>query len=111
MSRSVKPLETLAGLVLDHELARLRAARAAIDRSRDQLQAINAPSDPGDLPAVAAGLVEINYRRWADIRRAELNALMARQTVTMIETRGEAAKAFGRLQALRGVAAKLAERK
>lgn len=111
MSRSVKPLETLAGLVLDHELARLRTARAALDRSRDQLQVINAPSDPGDLPTVAAALIDLSYRRWADTRRAELNALMARQTVTVIETQAGAAKAFGRLQALRGIAAKLAARK
>jgi hypothetical protein len=100
-------LEALAQLVLDQRLGQLRQRGAELQRSHDQLAAINAAAAPGDLPPVAAGLVEINYGRWADRRRAELNAVIARQRASMIEARAEATLAFGRAQALEGTAAKM----
>ena len=103
-------LEALAQLVLDRRLAQLRQAAVDLGRSQDQLAAINAAAAPGDLPPVAAGLVEINYGRWADRRRAELNGVIARQRAAMIEARADATQAFGRVQALQGTAAKLARR-
>jgi len=107
MKQELKRLEALARLVLDHRLDQLRASVTRLERSEDQLQAVNAAAAPADLPPLAAGLVEINYGRWADIRRAELNTLIARQRAEVIEVRAEATTAFGRLQALRGAGEKL----
>ena len=100
----------LAELVLDRRLQDLREAAAARHRSRMQLDAIMAAAAPADLPPVTAGLVGLAYQRWADIRRSELNAVIARQTATWLTARSEAATAFGRLQAIRGVAEKLARK-
>lgn len=105
--RDLQRLEALARLVLDHGLAELRSAAAQLERSQDQLRAINMAAAPADLAPVAAGLVELNYGRWADIRRAELNSVIARQRAAVIEARAEATVAFGRLQALRGAAEKV----
>ena len=103
-------LEALAQLVLDQRLGQLRQNTTELDRTYKQLAAINAAAAPADLPPVSAGLVEINYGRWADSRRAELNAVIARQRVAVIEAKAEATLAFGRLHALQGAAAKVARR-
>lgn len=100
-------LTELTQLVLDQRLHLLREAAGARDRSRLQLDALAAASAPADLPPVTAGLVSLTYERWADIRRSELNTVIARQTVEWMGARSDAATAFGRLQAIKGVAAKL----
>jgi hypothetical protein len=113
MSRAqdIKRLQALAQLVLDQRLLALKQAADQLERSRNQLAAINAAAAPADLPPVAAGLVDVAYRRWADVRRAELNGTIARQSAVWIETRGEAGQAFGRVQALDGTLARLVSRK
>ena len=112
MSRptDIKRLEALAQLVLDQRLQALKQSADRLERSRAQLQAINAGAAPAELPPVAAGLVDVAYRRWADLRRTELNGVIARQTVDWIEDRNHAGAAFGRVQALRGALSRL-ERK
>lgn len=97
----------LAQLMLDHRLSQLRMARTELDRSKSQLQAINAAAEPADLPLVAAHTVGMSYQRWADVRRSDLNLVIARQTAGWIGAREEAGAAFGKLQALRGLAEKL----
>lgn len=109
--QDIQRLDGLAQLMLDHRLGQLREAADQRDRSRMQLQAVNAAAEPVDLPPVAAGLVGIAYQRWADKRRAELNAVIARQTADWMQARAEAGTALGRLQALRGVAEKLGKRR
>jgi hypothetical protein len=99
-------LQGLAQMVLDHRLARMREAAAQEARSRAQLAALDQAADPGDLPPVAADLVVCTYRRWADARRVDINNLLARQTVQRIEARAAAELAFGRVQALNGIAAR-----
>ncbi|MDM7931821.1 hypothetical protein [Tabrizicola sp.] len=106
--QDLQAIKGLADLVLDHRLGGLRDATRRLDLSRAQLAAINAEEAPGDLPPVAAGIVNIGYQRWADIRRAELNSVMARQSAAVIEARADAATAFGRVEALQGVARRLA---
>jgi hypothetical protein len=103
----VAKMSVLAQLVLDQRLHQLREAAAARERSRMQLDAITAAAAPADLPPVSAELIGLAYQRWADIRRSELNAVIARQTAAWMDARSDAATAFGRLQALNGVAAKL----
>ncbi|MBL9051736.1 MAG: hypothetical protein JNK19_16610 [Tabrizicola sp.] len=99
-------MSDLAQLILDHRLAALRQASGQLEQSRMQLQAINSAGADSDLPPVEAERVGLAYQRWADIRRAELNLVIARQTAACIDARGEAAHALGRLQALRGLASK-----
>lgn len=100
-------LADLAQLMLDHRLGKLRNAAVELERSRMQIAALDQPSTPLDLEPVTAGKVALTYGRWADQRRAELNLVIARQTVDWIEARSEAQTAFGRVQALQGVATRL----
>lgn len=94
----------LAQLVLDHRLSHLRSTAAELDRSRMQIAALDQRTTPTDLEPVTAEKVSLTYSRWADQRRAELNLVIARQTVAWIEARGEAQTAFRRVQALQGLA-------
>lgn len=103
-------LTGLTELVLDHRLNQLREAAAARDRSCMQMAAISAAGAPAGLSPVTEGLVGLGYQRWADIRRGELNAVIARQTAAWIEARSGAAVAFGRVQAVRGIAERLARK-
>ena len=66
-----------------------------------QRDALTKLQDPGDLPVAVAGAVGLAYSRWADHRRADLNTVIARQTVACMAARTEAATAFGKVQALR----------
>ena len=64
------------------------------------------PQANTDLEGVAAELAGLNYQRWADMRRAELNQILARRTVTWLEARDQAKMAFGKKQVLTQIAAK-----
>jgi post-segregation antitoxin (ccd killing protein) len=99
-------LASLAGLMLDHRLGQLRSRADALEHSRMQLTAINQTNHPADLDPVTSARVGLDYERWADARRAELNLVIARQTAAWHEARAEAQTAFGRLQALRGLSAR-----
>ncbi|AZL59453.1 hypothetical protein EI545_11735 [Tabrizicola piscis] len=98
---------TLADLLLRHHLGQMRQAAERLDRSRAQMAAIDKAADPADLPEVVAARVDCDYRRWADARKSELNLVLARQTAEVLAARAEAEVAFGRVQALRGIAARL----
>jgi hypothetical protein len=110
-ARDLAKLADVAQLMLDHRLGQLRGAMSELDRSRMQLAAINEAARPADLPTVAAERVALNYDRWADIRRSELNLVIARQTAAWIEARSTAGLAFGKLQALSGLAEKIREKR
>ena len=56
-------------------------------------------------------MVDVAYQRWADVRRAELNGTIARQSADLIDAKGVAGHAFGRVQALDGALARLRVRK
>ncbi len=105
-------LAEVAQLMLDHRLGQLHSAAAELERSRAQLAAINrAPRPPGDLAPVVAERVALTYDRWAEARRSELNLVIARQTLGWMEARSDAQGAFGRVQALQGLAARLKDRR
>jgi hypothetical protein len=104
-------LAELAQLVLDHRLGQLRASAADLERSRMHLAAVNEAAQPTDLGPVMAEKVALAYDRWADVRRSELNLVIARQTVDWMEARSEAQTAFGRFQALQGLATRLQQRR
>jgi hypothetical protein len=105
--KEIGRLAELAQLMLDHRLGQLRASSTVLDRSRMQLASINQAARPSDLMPVTAEKVALAYDRWADVRRSELNLVIARQTVDWMQARSEAQTAFGRLQALQGVAGRL----
>ncbi len=96
-------LTTLAALVLDERLQRLRQAAEARKRSMSQLAALNVAPVDLQLAVPVAERVGLTFERWADLRRAELNAVIARQTVDLMAEREAASLAFGRSQALRAV--------
>lgn len=107
----VAALQKLARLLLDHRLFRLRAAADRREQSRMQIVALDRVAEPSDLPPVAATQVLLHYELWADARRSELNTVLARQTAEWMSAQDDARLAFGRAEALRGIAARLAVRR
>jgi hypothetical protein len=101
-------LRQISALLLDSRLSTLNAAARAKQESEAQIAGLNQmPAKPENLSDVALERVSLTYQRWADTRRLELNMLLARQTVTWMEARDAARQAFGKKEALGGVAAKL----
>ncbi len=92
-------LAHLSQMMLDHRLARLTAAAAAVAKSEAMLRGLVAGAAP-DLGPVAASEVGMRYERWADARRADINLTLARQRVAVFEARKGAADAFGRADVL-----------
>lgn len=107
----IAALQELARLLLDHRLSALRSAAGRREQSRIQIAAIDKAAEPVDLPPIAAGQVALRYQLWADVRRSELNTVMARQTAEWMEAREDARHAFSRAEALRGITARLRERR
>lgn len=93
-------LAGLARMALDLQLAALRKAAEARQASLDRLADLERPEMPTDLSPTVVGEVSVRYQRWADHRRAEINQILARQTVTWGEAREAAGLAFGRNEAL-----------
>ena len=106
-AKDISRLADLAQLMLDHRLGQLRTSADQLDQSRMQLGAINRDAQPSDLDPVLAIKVGLGYDRWADVRRSELNLVIARQTAAWLGAQSEARTAFGRVQALQGVATRL----
>lgn len=107
--RRLAPLARLAGLTLDAELAELRRLKARRDATLAALETLDRPvrDATGDLPPVAAWRAEMQYRKWADARRAEINTRLAAQTAAWMQSRDSAARAFGRKQALETIEERL----
>jgi len=102
-------LGQLANLLLDSRLAVLQAAARARQETEAQLAGLMVPPPVAEnVSEIAAAMAGLSYQQWADARRGELNMHLARQTVTWMEAREAAREAFGKKQALGGVAAKLA---
>lgn len=109
--RDLRRLAEVAQLMLDHRLGQLRTAAAELERSRMQLSSIDAARQPSsEIAPLTAERVALTYDRWADVRRSELNLVIARQTASLIEARSDAQTAFGRVEALQGLATRLRTR-
>ena len=110
MSRAddLKRLAVLAALARDAKLAKVADAALARSRSLQQLAALTPPpvQDSELSPLVLAG-ASLRYQLWADMKRAEINRTLARQTATWIEARADARNAFGRADVLARLAEKL----
>lgn len=105
-------LALLGRLIFDTKLAELHKVAQAREATRAALAALDRPAtteaaagEEGGLSSVALGQAVIRYQAWADARRAELNPRLARQTADWLDRRAEAARAFGRAEALGRIAA------
>lgn len=109
-AKDIVRLGQITRLLLDVKLADLRAAAAKRQHSLDLLVSLNKAAPATDLSPVAAHQAELRYHLWADLRRAEINLVLARQTADLHIARDAAGQAFGKDQALRGVQAKLRQK-
>jgi hypothetical protein len=106
-TKDLAKLAQLAELVLDSRLTLLQAAARAKQDCEAQLSGLGQiPQSEPNLVGVSAELAGLQYQRWADARRAELNQMLARRTVTWMEARDEARVAFGKRQVLAQMAAR-----
>jgi hypothetical protein len=104
-SAQLSQLAGLADLLLDSRLSALQAAARAKQDCEAQLAGLSLIPEPQpDLAGVAAQLAGLQYQRWAETRRAELNQQLARRTVALIEARDAAREAFGKKQVLAALA-------
>lgn len=106
-TKDLARLSQIAQLILDVKLGDLRAAAAKRQHSLDLLSSLNQTPAEIDLPLVSAHQAQLRYQHWADVRRTEINIVLARQTADMHLARDAAGQAFGKDQALRAVLAKL----
>ena len=109
--KDLSSLQELARLMLDHRLTQLREAAARREQSRMQISALDRSAEPTDLPPTSAERVALRYQLWADGRRTELTSVLARQTADWLDARQDATMAFGRAEALRGLAPRLDRRR
>jgi hypothetical protein len=98
--KNLRRLKALSDLILNQHLADLRACAAARNQSLQRLRDLVVEPDD-QLGPCASAAAAFQYERWAELRRSELNILLARQTVAWIEARKAAEIAFGRLEVLR----------
>ena len=104
--RSLSRLVSLAEVLLDARLAALHRAAEARNASLARLADLDRPASPRDLPEIAAMEVQMRYQRWADQKRSDINLTLAQQTASWLDARAEAARAFGKSQALAGLSRK-----
>jgi hypothetical protein len=100
-------LGEISNLILDVKLAALRTAAQKRQQSLDLLANLNGTVADTDLTPVVAYQTTLRYQHWADVRRAEINLVLARQTADMLAAREDAGQAFGKDQALRSLQKKL----
>lgn len=107
MNSRFQQLRTVADLIFDLQLSALETAARAKSKSLEQLAGLNvAHAETSDFQGAAAELAALNYQRWADVRRGEINQTLARQTAEWMEARDAARQAFGRTEALRRLMAR-----
>ncbi len=94
------PLIAVAGLLLDARLAEMRRIQRLREESRARLADLAAAPAENGLPPVIAAQTALRYACWADLRRAEINMALARQTAEWLAAREAARLAFGRAEAL-----------
>ncbi len=92
-------LAALADLVLQDRLAKLRSAAAARSQTASKIAALAETPAEGLDPLVAAQQ-SLRYQRWADMRRQELNLVLARQTAAWMTAHAAASEAFGRAEVI-----------
>jgi hypothetical protein len=102
----IAELHEMAKLVLDVKLGAVRAAARAREASLQRLADLEAPETTAT-DMVQEALAMQRYQQWADLRRAEINRGLARQTAEWLEARDSAREAFGRAEAVAMLRARL----
>ncbi|WP_045387709.1 hypothetical protein [Falsirhodobacter sp. alg1] len=99
-------LHQIAQLLLDTKLAEVQRTAKVRETSLSHLAALKtAPQNAG--PDVLLEIQTVlRYERWADVRRAEINARLAQQTADWMEAQDNARMAFGRAEVLRKLASR-----
>lgn len=104
--KSLATLNQISQLILDVKLSALQSAAAKRQNSLDLLAELNRPAPEDDLPLIVRYQADLRYQGWAEARRSEINAVLARQTAEMLVARDDAGQAFGRNQTLRSLQGK-----
>lgn len=99
-------LHEMAKLVLDVRLGAVRAAAKACEISLQRLADLEVPGE-SVTDSVQEALRMQRYQQWADLRRAEINRGLARQTAEWLEAKDSARVAFGRAESVAMLRAKL----
>jgi len=104
----IRQLQQMAGLLFDSKLVDLKATARAMQETKDHLADLVAdPVLANEVAKIAMAVAGLRYDRWADVRRAELNLTLARQTAEWLDARDVARLAFGKTRALEAVKAKM----
>lgn len=104
-------LGKLTDMVLQLRLADLRDAARQKEDCAANLAAISTmPPAVAGLEGTASELAQLNYQRWVDNRREELNRQLARKTATWLEALDTAKAAFGKDRSLSLLAKRLSDR-
>ncbi len=101
--RDLAALGRIANLLRDLRLSDLSQARAARQASLDRLADLE-PLPALDLDPAAEAQIALRYQIWADQRRAEIEPVLASQTVRVAETTRQAREAVGKAEVLRKLA-------
>ena len=99
-NRDLAALGRIANLLRDLRLSDLSQARAARQASLDRLADLK-PLPSLDLDAAAEAMVALRYQIWADLRRTEIEPVLASQTAKVVETTRQAREAVGKAEVLR----------
>lgn len=91
----------LSEMVRDRDMALLRSATLAREKSEAHLADLAKPMRTEGLAPMASALAEIRWQKWADHRKAEINLQLARQIVEWDEARDKACQTFARAEVLR----------
>ena len=111
--KQILRLATITDAILESALLQLKIAAAARHSLEGQLAELDASRRaviPDVESATSRAGSDLMWLKWSDLRRAELNKALARARVAEDEARRAAGRAFGRQQALAGVARKAAAR-
>lgn len=105
-AKKLEALGRIADAVLDQRLHVLKCAQLARNATKEKILALEQPHDRDTCSLQASARAALLYQAWADIRRKELNLVLARQTVIAMETEADARLAFSRHSALRQLQAR-----
>jgi hypothetical protein len=99
-------LARITGLIMEQQLAVLRARKAAQTGTRQHIAALDRRTEAEDVALAASAQAGLRYAAWADRRKAVLNVTLAQQTVAVMEAEDGARVAFARNAVMEGLAAK-----
>lgn len=88
-------------MILDLRLSRLEQAARKRAESQTRLASLIVEPVESDLPLAVVEQARLRYEQWAEVRRAEINLTLARQTAEWLLARDAARVAFGRAEALK----------